>query len=155
FPTGPAGDFPWWAAYPIRMLLVLGIMLAFHMDKKHFITVLLVIWVVTAVAQVSSMVFNEYVGTFFATIAGTIMALIIASKPRSISSFVMIIPMVFALSPGSHGLKSLESWVSGKLITGIEDVNTLIATIIAIGIGLIIGQVIAYRWRWLKNFQKA
>jgi uncharacterized membrane protein YjjB (DUF3815 family) len=155
FPTGPASDFPWWASYPIRMLLVLGIGLAFQMDKRDFINVLLVIWVATAVGQLTAITFNEYVGTFFATIAGTVMALIIARKPRSISSFVMIIPLVFALSPGSHGLKSFESWVSGKLITGIEDVNTLIATIIAIGIGLIIGQVIAYPWRWLKNFQKA
>jgi len=155
FPTGPASDFPWWATYPIRLLLVIGIGLAFQMDKKDFIPSLLVIWVASAVAQLSTIAFNEYIGTFFATIVGTVMALIIARKPRSISSFVMIIPLVFALSPGSHGLKSFESWISGKLITGIEDVNTLIATILAIGIGMIIGQVIAYPWRWLKSFEKA
>jgi uncharacterized membrane protein YjjP (DUF1212 family)/uncharacterized membrane protein YjjB (DUF3815 family) len=154
FPTGPHESFPWWAAYPGRFVFMIGILLTFQMTKKHFITALLTLWLVTAVAQLSSMGYGELAGTFIAMVAGTVLAIILASKPKSIPAFVLLVPIIFALSPGSHGLRQLETWASGETITGVQDLTTLVSTLLAIGIGLVVGRAIAHRWRWINNPMK-
>ena len=151
FPTGPHDAFPWWAAYPGRFVFMIGILLAFNMSPKHFPQAMVTLWIVTAVAQLATMAYGEVVGTFLATIAGTILALLQARKPRSIPAFVLMIPVIFALSPGSHGLRQLETWVSGEQITGIADLTTLVSILLAIGIGMVVGRAIAHRWRWIAN----
>ncbi len=151
FPTGPHDAFPWWAAYPGRFVFVIGILLAFNMSWKQFLPVIITLWAVTAVAQASSMWYGDLAGTFFAMVFGTIVSLWLARKPRSIPSFVLLIPIIFALSPGSHGLKQLETWVSGDKITGVQDLTTLVSTLLAIAMGMVVGRVIAHRWHWVTN----
>jgi uncharacterized membrane protein YjjB (DUF3815 family) len=146
-PSGPHDAFPWWAAYPGRFVFVIGILLAFHMSKQHFLPAIITLWIVTAVAQVSSMVYGELAGTFFAMVVGTILALWQARKPRSIPAFVLLIPIIFALSPGSHGLRQLETWISGDKITGVQDLTTLVGVLLAIAMGMVVGRAIVHRWR--------
>jgi len=151
FPTGPHDAFAWWAAYPGRFVFVIGILLAFNMSLKQFVPALVTLWIVTAVAQVSTMAYGGVAGTFIAMTVGTILALWQARKPRSIPSFVLLVPIVFALSPGSHGLRQLETWVSGEKITGVHDLTTLVSVLLAIAMGLVVGRAIAHKWRWIAN----
>jgi uncharacterized membrane protein YjjP (DUF1212 family)/uncharacterized membrane protein YjjB (DUF3815 family) len=151
FPTGPHDAFAWWAAYPGRFVFVIGILLAFNMSLRQFVPAIVTLWIVTAVAQVSTMAYGGVAGTFIAMTAGTILALWQARKPRSIPSFVLLVPIVFALSPGSHGLRQLETWVSGETITGVHDLTTLVSVLLAIAMGLVVGRAIAHRWRWIAN----
>jgi uncharacterized membrane protein YjjP (DUF1212 family)/uncharacterized membrane protein YjjB (DUF3815 family) len=151
FPTGPHDAFAWWAAYPGRFVFVIGILFTFQMSWKQFTPVIITLWIVTAVAQLSSMVYGEVAGTFFATIVGTTLALWQARKPRSIPAFVLLIPVIFALSPGSHGLRQLETWVSGQTISGVTDLTTLATTLLAIAMGMVVGRTIAHRWSWIKH----
>jgi uncharacterized membrane protein YjjB (DUF3815 family) len=95
--------------------------------------------------------YGEVAGTFIATVVGTVLALFQARKPRSIPCFVLMIPIIFALSPGSHGLRQLETWVSGEQITGVQDLATLASILLAIAMGMVVGRVIAHRWRWTAN----
>jgi uncharacterized membrane protein YjjB (DUF3815 family) len=62
-----------------------------------------------------------------------------------------MIPIIFALSPGSHGLRQLETWISGEKITGVHDLSTLVGVLLAIGMGMVVGRAIAHRWRWIAN----
>jgi uncharacterized membrane protein YjjP (DUF1212 family) len=149
--TGSVPVFPWWAIYIGRVFLLIGILYAFQMSWKQFIPALIPLWIITGVAQISTITFGEIAGAFIATIVGTVIAMYMARKPRSIPSFVILIPVIFALSPGSHGLRQLEVWISGETITGINNLTTLAATIFAIAMGLVIGRIIAWRWRWMKN----
>jgi len=151
FPTGPHDAFAWWAAYPGRFVFVIGILLAFNMSLKQFVPAIVTLWIVTAVAQVSTMAYGGVAGTFIAMTAGTILAIWQARKPRSIPSFVLLVPIVFALSPGSHGLRQLETWVSGETITGVHDLTTLVSVLLAIAMGLVVGRAIAHKWRWIAN----
>jgi len=151
FPTAQHDAFAWWAVYPGRAVLTLGILLAFHMSWKQFTPALLTLWVVTAVAQVTSMAYGEIAGTFFATIVGTILALWQARKPYSIPAFVLMIPIIFALSPGSHGLRQLETWIGGDTITGVNDLQTLVFVLLAIAMGMVVGRAIAHRWSWMTK----
>ena len=151
FPSGPHDAFAWWAAYPGRFVFVIGILLAFNMSLKQFVPAVVTLWIVTAVAQVSTMAYGGVAGTFIAMTVGTILALWQARKPRSIPSFVLLVPIVFALSPGSHGLRQLETWVSGEKITGVHDLTTLVSVLLAIAMGLVVGRAIAHKWRWIAN----
>ena len=151
FPAGPHDAFAWWAAYPGRFVFVIGILLAFNMSLKQFVPAIVTLWIVTAVAQVSTMAYGGVAGTFIAMTVGTILALWQARKPRSIPSFVLLVPIVFALSPGSHGLRQLETWVSGEKITGVHDLTTLVSVLLAIAMGLVVGRAIAHRCRWVTN----
>ena len=151
FPTGPHDAFAWWAAYPGRFVFVIGILLAFNMSLKQFVPAVVTLWIVTAVAQVSAMAYGGVAGTFIAMTVGTILALWQARKPRSIPSFVLLVPIVFALSPGSHGLRQLETWVSGEKITGVHDLTTLVSVLLAIAMGLVVGRALAHKWRWIAN----
>jgi uncharacterized membrane protein YjjB (DUF3815 family) len=152
FPTASDETFAWWAVYPGRAVLTLGILLAFHMSWKQFTPVLISIWVVTVAAQLSSMAYGEYAGTFFGAVIGTLLALWLARKPYSISAFVVMVPIIFALSPGSHGLRQLETWVAGNTITGVNDLQTVFFVVLAIALGMVVGGVIAPRsWRWITK----
>lgn len=151
FPSGPVDSFPWWAAYPGRFVFVIGIFLTFQMSKRQFLPALIILWIVTAVAQIATMAWGEIAGTFIATVVGTIMALWLARKPRAIPAYVLMIPIIFALSPGSHGLRQLETWVSGQTITGINDLNTLITIMLAIGMGVVVGRTLGNRWSYFKT----
>jgi uncharacterized membrane protein YjjP (DUF1212 family)/uncharacterized membrane protein YjjB (DUF3815 family) len=155
FPTGPHDAFPWWAAYPGRFVFVVGILLAFNMSVKQFVPAIVTLWIVTAVAQVSTMAYGEVAGTFIAMAVATVLALWQARKPRSIPTFVLLIPVIFALSPGSHGLRQLETWLSGDKITGVHDLSTLVSILLAIAMGLVVGRVIGHRWRWITHPMKA
>jgi len=152
FPSAAVETFPWWAVYPGRVVLLIGIMLAFHMRRRHFLPALLVLLAVTAVAQVSSMAWGETAGTLAAAAFGMIASVWLSRRPRAVPTFVLMVPVVFALSPGSHGLRQLETWVSGQPITGVKDLSTLAGILLAIGIGLVIGQTVARRWHWLGNW---
>jgi uncharacterized membrane protein YjjP (DUF1212 family) len=152
FPSASSETFAWWAVYPGRAVLTLGILLAFHMSWKQFTPVLVSIWVVTVAAQLTSMAYGEYAGTFFGAIVGTLLALWLARKPYSISAFVVMVPIIFALSPGSHGLRQLETWVAGNTITGVDDLQTVFFVVLAIALGMVVGGVIAPRsWRWITR----
>ena len=152
FPSAIADTFPWWAAYPGRFVFVIGILLTFQMSKKQFLPALITLWIVTAVAQVATMAWGEIAGTFIATVIGTILALWQARKPRSIPAYVLMIPIIFALSPGSHGLRQLETWVSGQTITGINDLNTLLTIMLAIGMGVVVGRTLGNKMNYFNNF---
>jgi uncharacterized membrane protein YjjP (DUF1212 family) len=148
--AGNVPVFPWWGIYIGRVFLLIGILYSFQMSWQQFIPALIPLWIITAVAQITSLTFGEIAGAFVATIVGTIIAMFLGRKPRSIPSFVILIPVIFALSPGSHGLRQMEVWVSGATITGINNLTTLAATLFAIAMGILLGRVIAYRWRWMK-----
>jgi uncharacterized membrane protein YjjP (DUF1212 family) len=148
FPTGPSDAFPWWAVYPGRLVFILGILFAFNMSRAQFLPALVMLWIVTAVAQVGTLAYGEIAGTFMATLVGMLLALWQARAPRSIPAFVLMIPVVFALSPGSHGLRQLETWLSAQTITGVQDLQTLASILLAIAMGMLVGHILAQRWVW-------
>ncbi|PRY20223.1 uncharacterized membrane protein YjjP (DUF1212 family) [Aliiruegeria haliotis] len=154
FPGEPADLFPWWATYIGRAIILAGIMLAFHMTMQQFWRALAVLWAVTVVGQVTAGLWGSFAGTLMATTFGMALSLCIARHARSIPTFVLMVPVVFALSPGTHGLRQLETWVSGQQINGVNDLWTLGGVLLSIGIGMVLGRVIAGRWHWMANWPK-
>lgn len=150
-PIGPHEAFAWWAAYPGHVLMLLGIMLSFQMGWRHFPQGLLTMLVTTAVLQVATMAYGDTAGVFLAMTAGTVLSIWLARKPYGIPAFVMVIPLVFMLSPGSRGLRQFETWLTGETIVGVKDLQTVGATLLAIAMGMVVGSVIGRRWFWYKD----
>ena len=151
FPSGPREGFAWWAAYPARVVFVIGILLVFQMRWTQFVPAMLTLWLVTAVAQGTTLIWGGLAGTFCAMVVGTVLADWQAKGPHSIPAFVLLIPVVFALSPGSHGLRQLETWVSGTHSTDLQDATTLVSTLLAIAVALIVGRIISHPWCWTPS----
>lgn len=147
FPTSPNDGFAWWAAYPARAFFLVGILLVFQMRWAHFPTALLTLWMVTAVAQGVTVTFGGLAGTFSAMAVAVILADWQGRTVRGIEPYILLIPVIFALSPGSHGLRQLEVWVSGTPSGGIQDLETLFGTLLAIAVGLVVGRTISESWR--------
>ena len=61
----------------------------------------------------------------------------------------------FMLSPGSRGLRQFETWLTGESITGVNDLKTTGATLLAIAMGMLVGTVIGRRWVWFREPKKA
>lgn len=154
FPAAVKDTFPWWSVYPGRIALVLGTMFAFQMDKRHFLPALLVLLPVTAVAQVVTMAWGEIVGTLAASIFGIMISTLMARGPRSVPIFVLMIPVVFALSPGSHGLREFETLFTGQQVTGVNDLRMLVGILLAIGLGMLVGRSLTGHRHWINNWPK-
>ncbi len=153
-PVAPDGEeFPWWAIYLARIPFLLGIMWAFQMDKDHFLTALGVLLLSTATAQAVAIGTNGIFGTLVSAAVCMYVSLWISQKPRAIPTFVLMVPVVFALSPGSHGVREIETWISHGEMTGVADLMPLFGNLLAIGLGMLIGRMISGK-HWIKGFEE-
>ncbi|WP_299482210.1 threonine/serine exporter family protein [uncultured Roseibium sp.] len=152
-PGAPVGEaFPWWAVYPARVFFLLGIMWAFQMDKAHFVPALIVLLLATATAQVVSVLANEILATLVASAVCMYVSVWMSEKHRAVPTIVLMVPVVFALSPGSHGIREVETWISAGEMTGVADLMPLFGNLLAIGLGMLIGRMASNRV-WIKGFQ--
>lgn len=148
-PGSAASDFSWWAAYPGHIIFTIGVALAFQMRWADVPLAILVTLIVTAVGQVGAYLFGSNVGTFIAAIAMTVLCRYIARNPKRSPAYVFMITPFFTLTPGSHGLRGIESLIGGQPIAGIKDFETLFGTILIIALGIIIGGLVTKKWgRW-------
>jgi uncharacterized membrane protein YjjB (DUF3815 family) len=52
----------------------------------------------------------------------------------------------YVLTPGSHGLRGLESWIGGSRIQGVTGVADMVGLLIAIAVGMLVaGAVVGPR----------
>lgn len=151
-PVSPSGEeFPWWAIYLARVPFLLGIMWAFRMDKAHFLPALGILLLSTATAQAVAVATNAIFGTLVSAAVCMYASLWMAQKPRAVPTFVLMVPVVFALSPGSHGVREVETWISHGDMTGVADLMPLFGNLLAIGLGMLIGRMASNR-SWIKGF---
>ena len=45
----------------------------------------------------------------------------------------------YVLTPGSHGLRGIESWIGGYPLRGVTGVADMLGLLTAIGVGMLIG----------------
>ncbi|HYI14693.1 MAG TPA: threonine/serine exporter family protein, partial [Thermomicrobiales bacterium] len=115
--TAPTGSLPW-------LLLVLVVALAGQ----------------TAGSEVA----GGYLGGFFGALAMTPVAYAIQRWPSAPPAMVSILPAYWLLVPGALGLMKLTELVSEPGQATINDIGKTIYTLIAIALGVTIGQA-AYR----------
>ncbi|MCX7549476.1 hypothetical protein [Xanthomarina sp. F2636L] len=89
------------------------------------------------------MAYGEYVGSFFGMFIGTIIAVWKSNRSENYSpDFMFLLMPLFALSLGSHGLRTLECWLTGNKISGVTILATLGGVLLSIAIGIFLATML-------------
>jgi len=118
----------------------------------------LITLITTAVFQGFTRLISEDFGTFMASIIMTILSIGAANySVQHPPAFAYLASPFFTLTPGSMGMRGLDSLVSGDPIEGYEFVWNLFLNLTLIAIGIIMGAIIAriaFGWFWHKIAKK-
>jgi uncharacterized membrane protein YjjB (DUF3815 family) len=68
----------------------------------------------------------------------TAVALYVGRSPRRPPAYVLYLGAFYVLTPGSHGLRGLESWLGGHPIEGFKGVSDMVALLTALAVGMLV-----------------
>jgi uncharacterized membrane protein YjjB (DUF3815 family) len=77
--------------------------------------------------------FGDPFGTFSGAVVMTATALLLARSTRLPPAYVLYLGAFYVLTPGSHGLRGLESWIGGDQVKGVTSLGTMVGLLIAVG----------------------
>lgn len=121
------------------LLFAVGVMLVFSMAPRDFPWALGLILLTAAVTEVGTRAAGEPVGTFLGAAVMTATALLVSRRPGRPPAYVLYLGAFYVLTPGSHGLRGLESWIGGHPVQGITGVADMVGLIVAIAVGMLVG----------------
>jgi uncharacterized membrane protein YjjB (DUF3815 family) len=132
---GNLGPVAVWSGW---VLFAAGVMLTFSMDLRDFPWALGLILLTAAVTEAATRVVGDPVGTFVGALVMTAAALLLGRRPSLPPAYLLYLGAFYVLTPGSHGLRGLESWIGGDRIEGVAGVADMVALLIAIAVGMLV-----------------
>ncbi|MEV4351520.1 threonine/serine exporter family protein [Actinoplanes sp. NPDC049596] len=139
---GNLGPFEVWAGW---VLFGLGVMFVFQMAPRDFPWALGLILLTAAAAELATRALGDPFGTFTGAVLMTTVALRLGRKPALPPAYVLYLGAFYVLTPGSHGLRGLESWIGGHPIEGVGGVTDMVGLLIAIAVGMLVGAALTRR----------
>lgn len=136
---GNLGPFLVWGGW---VLFALGLMFAFSMDPRDFGWALLLVLLTAAVAQLGTRAFGEIIGTYLGAVAMVVTAVLLGRRAAGPPAYVLYLGAFYVLTPGSHGLRGLESWIGGDRIEGVTDLAGMLGMLTAVALGMLTGGVL-------------
>lgn len=133
---GNLGPVAVWGGW---VLFALGVLFTFSMAPRDFGWALLLVLLTAAAADLATRALGEMIGTFLGAIAMTVTALLLGRRPGRPPAYVLYLGAFYALTPGSHGLRGLESWIGGHPIQGVSDFGDMVGLLTAIALGMLVG----------------
>ena len=127
------------------VLFAFGFMLAFSAPMKQYGWVLLITLVAFGVQQLGTIVFGEVVGTYLASAAMVIVAVLISRNPARPPVVVLALSGFFVLTVGALGLEGFTALISGNPVEGFTDLFKMLTIGMAIALGLLTGSVLVHR----------
>ncbi|BCY11343.1 threonine/serine exporter family protein [Actinoplanes sp. L3-i22] len=137
---GPVGVWGGW------VLFALGVMLTFSMALRDFPWALGLVLLTAAVTEVGTRALGDPAGTFLGAVVMMTVALWLGRRPGSPPAYVLYLGAFYVLTPGSHGLRGLESWIGGHPIQGVGGVADMVSLLVAIAVGMLVGAAAAARF---------
>jgi uncharacterized membrane protein YjjB (DUF3815 family) len=122
-----------WVAFAV------GVMFTFQMAPRDFPWALGMVLLTAATVEIGVRAFGDPLGTFIGAVVMTVVALLLARNPSRPPAYVMYLGSFYVLTPGSHGLRGLESWIGGDKIQGVESIADMLGLLTAIVVGILIG----------------
>jgi uncharacterized membrane protein YjjP (DUF1212 family) len=132
---GNLGTLEVWGGW---VLFALGVMLTFSMAPRDFPYALGLVLLTAAAAELGTRALGDPLGTFAGAIVMMAAALLLARLPAFPPAYVLYLGAFYVLTPGSHGLRGLESWIGGDRIQGVTDIASMIGLFIAIALGMLV-----------------
>jgi uncharacterized membrane protein YjjB (DUF3815 family) len=71
-----------------------------------------------------------------------VVAMLLAQRASRPPAYVMYLGAFYVLTPGSHGLRGLESFIGGNPIQGVSGLADMFGLLIAIVIGFLLGAAV-------------
>jgi uncharacterized membrane protein YjjB (DUF3815 family) len=127
-----------WVAWGGWIIFAVGCMLTFSMRPADFPWALGLILLTAATAQLATKASGEVVGTFVGALVMTATALLLARSRRRPPAYVLYLGAFYVLTPGSHGLRGIETWLGGHPIEGFKGVGDMIALLTALAVGMLV-----------------
>jgi uncharacterized membrane protein YjjB (DUF3815 family) len=113
-------------------------MLTFSMRPGDFPWALGLILLTAGAAQLATKAFGEVIGTFAGALVMTTVAMLAARAPTRPPAYVLYLGAFYVLTPGSHGLRGLESWLGGHPIQGFKGVSDMVSMFTALAVGMLV-----------------
>jgi len=146
------------AAYPNHVMFAIAAAWCFGLPVKDIPLDTVITLLTTATFQGFTKLVSEYCGTFMASVVMTILCIWAANySVQNNTAFAYLASPFFTLTPGSMGMRGLDSLVSGDTIEGLEFIWSLFLNLTVIAIGIIIGAILAkkvFGWMWHKIAKK-
>ncbi|HTR32280.1 MAG TPA: threonine/serine exporter family protein [Gaiellaceae bacterium] len=133
---GNLGPVAVWGGW---VLFALGVMLTFSMLPRDFPYALGLVLLTAIAAALGTHLFGDPVGTFLGAVVMTVTALLLERLPSLPPAYVLYLGAFYVLTPGSHGLRGLESWLGGHPIEGVTSLGTMVVLLTAIALGMLVG----------------
>ncbi len=127
------------------VLFAVGVLLVFSMAPADFPWALAFVLGTAAVATGGTLAFGDDVGTFLGAVAMTVAAALAGRRPNLPPPYVLYLGAFYVLTPGSHGLRGIESWIGGDEIQGVTGVSDMLALLAAIALGMLVGSALVRR----------
>lgn len=144
---GPLWTWLGWALFAV------GVMLVFSMGPRDFPWALGLILLTAAVTEIGVRAFGDPVGTFVGATVMTATALLVSRRPGRPPAYVIYLGAFYVLTPGSHGLRGLESWIGGHPIQGVTGVADMVGLMVAITVGMLMGAAMVGSGRLVNSGQ--
>jgi uncharacterized membrane protein YjjP (DUF1212 family) len=132
---GNLGTLEVWGGW---VLFALGVMLTFSMAPRDFPWALGLILLTAAAAELGTRAFGDPVGTFVGAVVMMATALLLGRRPSLPPAYVLYLGAFYVLTPGSHGLRGLESWIGGDKVQGVTSVAEMVGLLVAIALGMLV-----------------
>ena len=81
---------------------------------------------------------GDPVGTFVVAVVMTSAALLLGRLRNLPPVYVLYLGAFYVLTPGSHGLRGIESWIGGNRIQGVTSLATMVGLLTAIAVGMLV-----------------
>ncbi len=137
---GPAAVWGGW------VLFAIGVMLTFSMALRDFPWALGLILLTAAVTEAGTRALGDPAGTFLGAVVMMAAALTLGRQPGMPPAYVLYLGAFYVLTPGSHGLRGLESWIGGHPIQGVTGVADMVSLLVAIAVGMLVAAAAAGRF---------
>jgi uncharacterized membrane protein YjjP (DUF1212 family) len=135
---GNLGPIAVWSGW---LVFAGGVLLCFSMAPADFPWALGLVLLTASAAAGASAAFGDPVGTFVAAIVMTAVAILLGRRPGLPPPYVLYLGAFYVLTPGSHGLRGIESWIGGNPIQGVTGVADMLGLLTAIALGMLVGAV--------------
>jgi uncharacterized membrane protein YjjP (DUF1212 family) len=135
-PPDEAIAFPWWMAFPALVVVSLGSLFRFQARLADGPWILLASTVALVGARLGARLGNPLMGPFVGALLLGLTANLV-SRMRLAMPQLLIVPGLALLVPGSFGLRSLNSMLSGASTEGLEQGFQMFMMAIALVSGLL------------------
>ncbi|MFD7861998.1 threonine/serine exporter ThrE family protein [Streptomyces sp. NPDC057682] len=145
FDVAVRGDLPRWALFLGWIVFTVGALLAFAVPARMLGRLLVLVYVTVGVQTGFTALLGDLGGTFTAAVVLGGVTTWLARRPGQPPRIVLVLPGFFTLTVGSLGMRGLTALAGGRPVEGFRDLGDLVTLVTAIGLGLLLGAVVARR----------